>query len=406
MQKQEMQQDKKIFCDTNVLLNPKFDFNNYSKIYISIVSIEELDGLKRNENTSYRARQAIKNIMSASNVEIKLDNSFSGMNRFIEHGNDNIILSMALGTYTLDNEVCFLSDDYNLIVKSKALGLPCRMFECNDKEIYTGYKKLSGNTEFINNLFNDIDNNINTYNFMINEYLILHNTDLNDTNEYRFDGNGFVNLKLPSTKIIKGHNSVQRCALDLLFNKDIPIKIVAGGFGTGKTISAVKVGLHYVVDKEIYKTLVYIRNPIPVDDTDIGFLPGSKDEKIHEYCKPFLQYIQNDKDQFYAENLIKNEKIKMDAVTFLKGVSIEDSFVIMDEAEDLNLKLLKTIGSRIGNKSCIVFTGDWEQSEKKYKYDNGLLKLIHQKKGDSLIGVVVLDEVLRSPVSKLFNDLK
>jgi PhoH-like ATPase len=168
---------------------------------------------------------------------------------------------------------------------------------------------------------------------------------------------------------------------------------------------SVKTGLYQVVAKEHYKNLLFIRNPIVADNTDIGFLPGDKSEKIHDFCRPFLQYVENEKDQFYAENLIKNEKIKMDVVSFLKGISIDDSFVIMDEAEDLNTKLIKLVGSRIGEKSCIVFTGDWKQSENKYKNDNGLLRLIESSKGNPLVGIVVLEEDVRSSASKLFAEL-
>ena len=395
-----------VFCDTNIILNPKFDFGLYEKVYLSIVSIEEIDHNKNSETKGYLTRSATRKIQSADNVEIILEANYHQANKFLEHGNDNVILNMACQVYKNDNEVVFLCDDYNLIIKAKALGLPCRMFEFDDQEIYKGYKELSGNTDFINDFHTEIKNGINTYDFLINEYLILHNTDLKDTHEYRFDGNKFVELRLPPSKAIKGRNSLQRCSLDLLNNRDIPIKIIAGGFGTGKTLEAVKIGLYHTLDRNFYKTLMYIRNPVPVDDTDIGFLPGRKEDKIADYCKPFLQYINDGKEKYNIDELVKNEKIKMDAVSFLKGVSLEDSFVIMDEAEDLNLKLLKTIGSRIGISSCVVFTGDWEQSEGKYKYDNGLLKLIQQKKGDPLMGVVVLEEVLRSPVAKLFNDLK
>jgi len=395
------------FVDTNVILNEKFIFPDYEKIYLSIVSIEELDHQKTSENKAYYARKAIRNIMNADNVEIILETNYHQANKFLEHGNDNVILNMALKVYKDDpKDFCFLCDDYNLINKAKALGLPCQLFEFEEKEIYKGYKQFSGNTDFINNFCNEIKNGNNIHNFLPNEYLILHNTDLKQTSEYRFDGNKFVELRLPPSKAIKGRNSLQRCSLDLLNNRDIPIKIIAGGFGTGKTLEAVKIGLYHTMDRKFYKTLMYIRNPVPVDDTDIGFLPGRKEDKIADYCKPFLQYINDGKEKYNIDELVKNEKIKMDAVSFLKGVSLEDSYVIMDEAEDLNLKLLKTIGSRIGEKSCIVFTGDWEQSEGKYKYDNGLLKLIQQKKGDPLMGVVVLDEVLRSPVARLFNDLK
>jgi PhoH-like ATPase len=92
-------------------------------------------------------------------------------------------------------------------------------------------------------------------------------------------------------------------------------------------------------------------------------------------------------------------------VSFLKGISIDDSFVIMDEAEDLNTKLIKLVGSRIGENSCIVFTGDWKQSENRYKQDNGLLRLIESSKGNPLVGIVVLEEDVRSSTSKLFAEL-
>jgi PhoH-like ATPase len=168
---------------------------------------------------------------------------------------------------------------------------------------------------------------------------------------------------------------------------------------------SVKTGLYNVVDKENYKTLMFIRNPIVADGAEIGFLPGDKSEKIADFCRPFLQYVENSKDQFYADTLIRTEKIKMDVVSFLKGVSIDDSFVIMDEAEDLNTKLIKLVGSRIGKTSCIVFTGDWSQSENKYKTENGLVKLIQETKGNSLVGTVVLDEDVRSDASKIFAKL-
>ncbi len=400
-------QTSKVFLDTSVILSPSFRFADYEQCVLSIITLEEIDNLKKSDSIGHMARKAIRSIMEADNVEIRLDfKCTKSVHRFLDHKNDNEIISFFSDVYSGDKDYQLLTNDYCMLIKTKALGLPCQLFDNKEKDIYTGYKQLSGSTDFINDFYNEIKNGNNSLNFLTNEYLILHNTDSNKTTECRFNGIEFVELRLPPSKAIKGRNSLQRCSLDLLNNRDIPIKIIAGGFGTGKTLEAVKMGLYHTMDRNFYKTLMYIRNPVPVDDTDIGFLPGKKEEKIFDYCRPFLQYINDGKIRYNLEELIKNEKIKMDTVSFLKGVSLEDSFVIMDEAEDLNLKLLKTIGSRIGLTSCVVFTGDWEQSEGKYKYDNGLLKLIQQKKGDPLMGVVVLEEVLRSPVAKLFNDLK
>jgi len=400
---------KKVVIDTNILMNLNFDIKKYDKVYIPIIVLEELDNHKLNGNDEkkFKARRAMRNLECATNVEYILECSFSLPLNLQSTKLDNKILAFAKEITNTDKDVIFLVNDLNLLEKAKSLNIPCsKLQESNSDILHKGYKELSGGTYFINKLFDDINNGINEYGFVINEYLIMYNEDLDDINEYRFDGHKLVDLKLPPSKNVKGLNSQQRCALDLLNNKDIPIKIIAGGFGSGKTLMSVKTGLYHVTQKEYYKTLLFLRNPLPTDGTDIGFLPGDKSEKIYDYCRPFLQYVENDKDQFFAENLIKNEKIKMDVVSFLKGVSLDDSFVIMDEAEDLNVKLIKLVGSRIGKNSCIVFTGDYKQSENKYKYDNGLTKLIKSTVGNELVGVVILDEDVRSSASKVFADLE
>lgn len=399
---------KNIIVDTNVLIDG-IDLSKFGKVYVPITVIEELDVLKmrKDDDIWIKAKEAIKNINQADNVEVKWNSSFC-LPSELSACNDNKIISYAKDCTSFDENCVFLSNDFNVQLKSKHLKIPCESYNntySSNSEIFKGYKALQGGTAFINDFFEDISNGINKYGFLQNEYLLLYNSDLDDEYEYRFDGTKFIDLKLPPSKIVKGLNNLQRCSLDLLNNNDIPIKIIAGGFGSGKTLMAVKSGLYNVVDKEIYKTLMFIRNPIPADNADIGFLPGDKSEKIADYCRPFLQYVHSDKDQFYAENLIRQEKIKMDVVSFLKGVSLDDSFVLVDEAEDLNTKLIKLVGSRIGKNSCIVFTGDWKQSENKYKNDNGLIKLINGAKGNPLVGIVVLEEDVRSSASKVFADL-
>jgi PhoH-like ATPase len=389
--------------DTNILMsysNMLDSLIDEYNIILPLIVLEELDSLKTNQNPekAYKAREGIRQIEKHYK-----DLTFTYKNDLIdgmELKNDNYIISSA----HINNAILF-TEDVAVKVKASAYDIECKSLGSKKDTEYKGYQLLSGGTAFINEFFEEINSGENKREFLHNEYLILYNTDLDELYEYRFDGTKFVDLKLPPSKVIKGLNSNQRCALDLLNNKDIPIKIIAGGFGSGKTMLSVKSGLYQVVAKEHYKSLLFIRNPIVADGTEIGFLPGDKSEKIYDFCRPFLQYVENEKDQFYAENLIKNEKIKMDVVSFLKGISIDDSFVIMDEAEDLNTKLMKLVGSRIGATSCIVFTGDWKQSENRYKHDNGLLRLIESSKGNPLVGIVVLEEDVRSSTSKLFAEL-
>lgn len=405
-------------------------FKQFDKVYIVGYVLRELERNKhsQNEEKKFLSRRACRDIEANKDKVIYFvsENKYDLPDCFDEDIMDNKIISNIKELHDKDKEILALSNDILFKFTCESIDIPCEKFgTLINLDVYKGYQELSGGTDFVLDLFNNIGNAKSKYDFLVNEYLILHNLDTKTTSEHRYDGKKFVDLKLPDSKVIKGLNGLQRCALDLLNNKSIPIKVVAGGFGSGKTILSVKVGLDLVVSKETYRTLMFIRNPITADGADIGFLPGSKAEKIADYCRPFLQYIETpetsykskskgknnkDDDQFYSEDsyadsLIKQDKIKMDVVSFLKGVSIDDSYVIMDEAEDLNTKLIKLVGSRIGKTSCIVFTGDWKQSENKYKQDNGLVKLIESGKGNPLVGIVVLEEDLRSEASRVFADL-
>jgi len=392
--------------DTNALIDG-IDLAKYDKVYVCIDVVEELDNLKTNKNyeLANSAKQAIKSLKNATNLEIRF--SYSCTISLDSSITDNRIIAYAKDVTTFDKDCVFVTADHNVVLKSQHLGIPCEYFESirTQGNVFKGYQALQGGTCFINDFFDDIGRGINTYNFLINEYLILYNSDTDTVSEHRFDGARFTELKLPPSKVVKGLNSLQRCALDLLNNPHIPIKVIAGNYGSGKSLCAVKSGLYQVVNKENYQTLMFLRNPCVSDGAEIGFLPGSKQQKTEDFMKPFLQYVESDKDQAYAENLIASEKIKMDVVSFLKGVSLDDAFVIVDEAEDLNTKLIKLVGSRIGSNSCICFTGDWKQCEQKYKQDNGLVKIIQTMKGNPLVGIIVLEEDVRSSASKLFADL-
>lgn len=396
----------KVVLDTNILM-ADIDLLQFEKVYIPLTVCEELDKHKESSDNekAYKGRKAIKKIQLLNNVEFIKDFSYSLPRWLDESRNDNRILGYVIELQATNPDITFLTGDLSLYHKAKALNINCQWYEVNyqnDLTRYDGWKEVNGNTEHINKFYQDIyDGKIK---FLINEYLIQHNTDTGESTEERFDGEKFVPLNLPPSKVIKGLNPQQRCALDLLNNKDIPIRIIIGKHGSGKTLLATKVALYHI-EKEAYKTLMFLRNPLSADNTDIGFLPGSKEDKTIDFMRPLLQYIENEKNQGYADFLIKNEKVKMDVVSFLKGVNIDESFVIVDEAEDLNTKLIKLVGSRIAKKSCIVFTGDYKQAENKYKSDNGLLKLISEAKGNPLVGIVNLPEDLRSEASKVFSDL-
>ncbi len=394
---------QKVFVDTNVLLNPKFKFEDYEKVFISITSIEEIDNLKQEDSMGYFARQATRKLMEFSNVRVKFSTkSLSHINfTFLEHKNDNIILATFKDICDIHKDCVFITDDYNLFLKANALKLPCEMFNYNGRgNGYMGYKVLDVSTDEVNQLYDDLNNNINKYKLLENQYVIINEDGKKKHQEFRYSNGKLLQLKLPASKYIKGMNSQQRCALDLLNNKNIPIKIIAGSFGSGKTYLATKMGLYHIFEKGNYGTMLLIRNPLGSGE-EIGFLKGDKEDKTKYFFRCIEQYI----DPSISKDKNINEYIKKDIPFYIKGLSYGSTYLLVDEAEDMDLKILKLIGSRIEEDSCVVFCGDYEQSEPKYKNNNGLYQLIEKTKGNPLVGIVVFNEDVRSEASKVFVNL-
>jgi PhoH-like ATPase len=396
----------KAVLDTNVLLESPEILEEFDGIILPSAVLEEIDGLKKAEGSlGMKAREANRKIeKNKKKIEFVIKDIYIDMpDGWDESKRDNKIVMCAL-----ENKARIISNDINVRLKAEAVGVKSQGWY-KDKEEYKGYKSVKLNTCEINELYNKLNSNVNKLELLTNQYIEIINSDLKEKDsgyrtELRFDGEKLVPLKLPPSKVLKGWNVQQRFALDLLNNKDIPIKIINGKHGSGKTALAVKMGVH-LLEKGNYGSLTFWRTPVPADDIEIGFLPGSKQEKIESYMKPMLQYVEKDDAPFYLDNLLREEKINMDVVSFLKGLNVEDSYVIFDECEDLSVKLIKLAGTRIARNSCIVFTGDYKQAENRFKNNNGITTFIDKAKGNPLVGIVILDDDVRSEASKVFADL-
>jgi PhoH-like ATPase len=164
----------------------------------------------------------------------------------------------------------------------------------------------------------------------------------------------------------------------------------------------VALGLHFIMDKKCYNKVVLVRNPIG-SGMDIGFLPGEFSTKTDAFYAPIVENVDNPEIiSFLIEHGMLEKKIPY----HMKGLTMKDSYVIIDEAEDLDLKTLRLIGGRIGSNSVMIFSGDFAQTEDRFINDNGLIKLINDSKGHPLVGIVILDENVRSSASQVFMNLK
>lgn len=393
------------------------NINNYDFIIPTIV-LEELDNLKENKDSeiSFEARCALKLI---DKYEDKFKYVLNDICDALPKGydvnkNDNKILSVCkkenAHIYSLDKSVN---------IKAKLLGISTVKFDENDDD-YKGYKilEIDTNNDEDNNLLANLyqNPNINYFDLHINQYLIIrdkacpvYDEDFSQRIGYktldilRWGGKELVGLKTPPKRIITPLNDLQKCALDLLYNRDIPIKIIAGCYGSGKTIISTLTGLYMVEEKGYYNKLVLVRNNDMHDSgRDPGALPGTLDEKTNILFKTMTQHFPMGEAQ--VEEMKRTGKLETHITFFIKGLSI-NGYIIVDEAEDLTIKDIKAVGSRLEKDGCIVFCGDWKQANGKYKNSNGLLHLLNKTKDNPLVGACVLDLDVRSDASKVFAEL-
>ena len=422
--------DKVLFMDTSALMHAYTELEVMIKeegIKLAVCStvLEELDNHKDGESgeRKFKARKALallnKNPKSVMYIIDEVPDKFvtnTLFNGFDMNKPDNKILYNCYNF--IENhpnmEVILTTNDNGLIVKCNILDLPSmKMTKAQDDEIYRGYIELYGTEAENDNALLEL---MESGQLHANQYIILHDTDTEQESAMRWDAElqDVVGLKYRNSKV-NPLNIYQECALDLLYNDHIPVKVISGTYGSGKTLMSMKV-MEEKIYSGLYDKMLLLRNPIAVDGIDIGALPGSAYDKIGHFYTPMIQYLTNNsmfdtREAFDPNNeecaKRRGYQLDMDMVQNLKGVSVDRTIVILDEAEDLSLKLIKVAGTRIGKGSMFVMMGDIKnQTEDKYKYDNGLAAFIEQSKDEPLVGVIYLPEDVRSAMSKIFADLK
>ena len=257
--------DAKLFLDTNVLIeNP--DYFDKMSFIISDKTLFELEEIKSSrskaDDVRSAARKAIRflndhkdryEVIVYNNSIKELINSYN-----IPETPDNIICACA-SWYSINvTPIKFITFDVGCrVIAEQVFGLDVEEFEHQD-EIYKGYVKITGDTEYINNYMNNLDYS----KWYTNEYIIINNTDDDSIKEMRFDGSMFVPLKLPPSKYIKGKNSLQRCGLDILNNPNITIASILGGYGSGKSRLSTCMATYAIQEKGWQSKIVALREVI------------------------------------------------------------------------------------------------------------------------------------------------
>lgn len=432
---------KKFVVDTNVILsNPEaiFSFED-NDIYIPITLIEEMDTFKKGLSEIGRNARHFSRILDdlrsrgslSKGIPVFPDKEDSGlifvilesdMNLLPSHFErkaDNLILSVCLilKKKYIDVPICLITKDSNLRIKGDALGISVSDFEAdkvNIDELYTGMQTISvSETEFqkIKSSEQFSDEFYAQNEFMPNEFVTIKSLNETQVAIYtKYEDSKLVIRTEPEKDFIWGiypRNLEQSFALDLLLDEKIKLVTLVGKAGTGKTLLAIAAGLEMTTDEAKYHKLLISRPVFPLG-RDIGFLPGTLEEKLNPWMQPIFDNLelllggssqkrQKRFSQSYQE-LIDQGILEIEPLTYIRGRSIPCQYFIVDEAQNLTPHEIKTIITRAGENTKIILTGDPNQIDNPYVdvASNGLTYVVEKMKNESIAGHISLFKGERS----------
>ena len=437
---------EKIFVlDTNVLIHDPNAVYNFGKnhVVLPITVIEEIDSLKKGMDEKARNARFISRLLDklreqnslSKGVKIKTGGKLTvslshRVSKDLNHDlitdkNDNLIIGTALHLQNENpkQEVVLVSKDANVRIKADTLGIKAENYEhekVNFEELYTGILKYEADKKEIKELRDELELK-NTFGLKYyNQFLLMHEKDnFNNNIVARYKKNeDVVQVIEDYTKNrvwgIKALNPEQEASFEILLDDNIKIVSLLGMAGTGKTLLALAAGLKKVIEEEKYSRLIVTRPIFPLGK-DIGYLPGTKEEKYDPWMQPIydnMEILLNTKEQ---QKNLGNKKggikpnttmddyldfgfIQMEPLTYIRGRSLPDQYVIVDEAQNLTPHEMKTILTRAGNDTKVVLTGDPYQIDIPYldSESNGLSIVADKFKDEELAGHVTLVKGERS----------
>lgn len=429
---------KKIYVlDTNVLLsdpNAMYTFEDNDVVIPSIV-LQELDSKKKlmdelGRNARYVSRQLDKlrekgklqegvDLINGGTLKVIPSPSQSEVyDVYNDESPDTSIIAVAyqLKQNQPDTDVVIVSKDVLVRVKADAFVLAEDYL--NDKVLsasddkYTGITEVQVDSEDIDIFYKE--NKLIWHDKLPeNHFVILKNGRQSALSKYN---SGFLfplynYTDKEGTWGLLPRNVEQKLALELLLNPDIPLVTLSGKAGTGKTLLTLASALKQTLDGQKFKKIAVARPIIPMGK-DLGYLPGEKEEKLRPWMQPIydnLEFLFNCKSPGELDAMLAGyeDTIQVEALTYIRGRSIPDQFIIIDEAQNLTKHEAKTILTRVGENSKIVLVGDPEQIDHPYldQFSNGLTYIIEKMKNQKVAGHVMLTRGERSPLAQLCADI-
>ncbi|MFH1479225.1 MAG: PhoH family protein [Candidatus Omnitrophota bacterium] len=429
---------RKIFVlDTNVLLHNADALRSFAdnEVILPIDVIEELDIFKKDSDEKGRnARATIRtldelrergrlgegvDLENGGKLRIVMHADIKGLLSLSPEERDNKILMVAYDLQQKGNHVIFVSKDINARVKADALGIRAVDFEKQKVDmdrLYNGWEEKLVSAKDIDSFYKNKSLKTEDYRELFpNQYILLKDKlDEKHTALARFSPRerSLVALRPDINDVwgIKPKNKEQAMALDLLMDSDIKLVTLVGKAGTGKTLLALAAGLKKTVDEHSYKRMLVSRPVIPMG-RDIGYLPGTKEEKLINWMQPIYDNLENiltiRKRKEHIEDFIDSDLLQLEALTYMRGRSIPNQFIVVDEAQNLTPHEIKTVVSRAGHHTKMVLTGDPYQIDNPYldSSSNGLSYAVEKMKGQEMFGHTMLTKNERSSLASLAAEL-
>lgn len=436
---------KKIFVlDTSVLLFDNGAVQNFKNhdVAIPITVLEELDNFKvGNDTKNFQAREIIRFLdklsesglndwvslgKSRGKLKIVMSNLLNGRDAEAIYGagkNDHKIINAAitLADKNKSRQVILVTKDINLRLKAKAIGLLSEDYETgkvkNIEKFSEGFPVIENiDSKQIGELYKkgmiEAADILGKQKIANGYYILKNGSSESVLSLYNKKLNQIERVDKKYVYNIKPRNAEQAFAVNALLNPEIKLVCLQGVAGTGKTLLALASALE---QRHLYNQIILARPIIPLSNRDIGFLPGSAEDKISPYMQPLWDNLKFIKSQFkpgekkhkILDDMEETGELSITALAFIRGRSLSNVMFIIDEAQNLSPHEVKTIITRAGEGTKVVFTGDIKQIDTPYmdEESNGLTYLIDRLKGHELFAHIKLEKGERSELANLANEL-
>ena len=415
--------------DTSVLLSdPKavFRFAEHA-VVLPVIVITELESKRNDPEIGYFARQALRNldelrvkherldfpiaVGEGGSLRVELNHSnMSVLPSGLQLGdNDSRILAVAMNLANDGLAVTVVSKDLPLRVKAASIGLAAEEYkaELAVDSGYTGQEDVTLSSEQMAQLWDN--ENLQTravQDIPINTGLVIHSD--RGSALGRVTGRGQLRLVRGDRDIfgLHGRSAEQRLAIDMLLDPEIGIVSLGGRAGTGKSALALCAGLEAVLEKQQYRKIMVFRPLYAVGGQELGFLPGDAAEKMNPWAQAVFDTLGSVVSQNVLDEVIERGMLEVLPLTHIRGRSLHDAFVIVDEAQSLERNVLLTVLSRIGQNSRVVLTHDVAQRDNlRVGRHDGVASVIESLKGHALFGHITLARSERSAIAALVTEM-